>query len=303
MQELKINPEFASLLPPLTDEEFSGLEADIIENGCRDALVVSNGFLIDGHNRLIICKKHHIKFSTVEMTFDSDDDAKIWIWKNQGNRRNLTPLAKIELAAKMKPVLEARAKARQLAVLKRGNKTPVVEILPQREHSKVRDELAEQAGVSGRTFDKGVYVLENADEETKDRLRRGEKGLSISGVYKDLKAQEALENQTDEVPVASPEEIEVPETVPAETTAEPENPYREEISKIVHENVDKYHFDCVNLMHIPKYQTVQLRNCLFKLFTCEYRVNLVVELIEEMVTEDGKEVVSDLMKTLKKKFK
>lgn len=56
MQEL-INLKFASLLPHLTNEEFSGLDADIIENGCRDALVVSNGFLIDGHNRLIICKK------------------------------------------------------------------------------------------------------------------------------------------------------------------------------------------------------------------------------------------------------
>ena len=302
MQELKINPEFASLLPPLTDEEFNGLETDIIENGCRDALVVSNGYLIDGHNRYIICEKNHIEFSTVEMAFDSDDDVKIWIWKNQGNRRNISNLVKIELATKMKPILEERAKERQLTGLKRGDKSPVVEILPPRDHSKVRDELAEQAGVSGRTFDKGVYVLENADEETKDRLRRGEKGLSISGVYNDLKAQAALENQTDDIPVASPEE-EDSETLPAKNTEKPENPYREEISKIVHENVDKYHFDCVNLMHIPKYQTVQLRNCLFKLFTCEYRVNLVVELIEEMVTEDGKEVVSDLMKTLKKKFK
>ncbi|MDO4588163.1 MAG: hypothetical protein Q4C95_12875 [Planctomycetia bacterium] len=79
MKELKINPEFASLLPPLTNEEFNGLETDIIENGCRDALVVWNDTIIDGHNRYSIALEHNIPFKTVETTFESINDAKLWI--------------------------------------------------------------------------------------------------------------------------------------------------------------------------------------------------------------------------------
>lgn len=38
--ELKTNEKFKSLVPPLTVEEYSQLEKNIIEEGCRDALVV-----------------------------------------------------------------------------------------------------------------------------------------------------------------------------------------------------------------------------------------------------------------------
>ncbi|MDD3587596.1 MAG: hypothetical protein PHQ75_10480 [Thermoguttaceae bacterium] len=309
MKQLKINPEFENLLPSLTEEEFNGLEADIIENGCRDAILVWNNVVVDGHNRLRICRKNNIDYTTAERTFASDNAAKIWIWKNQGNRRNLTPLAKIELAAKMKPILEAEAKERQ-GTRTDLNRKNIVEILPQCS-GRVRDELAEQAGVSGRTFDKGLYVLEHADEETKDKLRRGEKGVSISGVYNELKSQEVQDKPVEKEPESNEEQTveepsaEEPVTVDNEPTIQGEdvNPYAERIKEIVYGDVEKYHYDCVNLMNIPKYQTIQLRNCLFKLFTADYRVDLIIGLMEEMVDVDGKEVVSDLMKTLKKKFK
>jgi hypothetical protein len=41
------------------------------------------------------------------------DDAKLWIIRNQLGRRNLEPFAKIELAKRARPLLEARAKANQ----------------------------------------------------------------------------------------------------------------------------------------------------------------------------------------------
>lgn len=44
--QLKIDPEFQSLIPPLTPEEFRQLETNIIEDGCRDPLQPEIGGLM-----------------------------------------------------------------------------------------------------------------------------------------------------------------------------------------------------------------------------------------------------------------
>jgi N6-adenosine-specific RNA methylase IME4 len=91
LPKLKINLAFKALLPPLSVEELAALEAELIKDGCRDALVTWNGTLLDGHNRYALCQKHRIQFQTVEKTFASDEEAMDWIDANQIARRNLTP--------------------------------------------------------------------------------------------------------------------------------------------------------------------------------------------------------------------
>ena len=86
-----IDPEFKSLLWLLAPESLAQLEANILADGCRDALVTWRGILIDGHNRFAICSKHGLEFQTVEREF-SDRQAVIqWMDKNQMGRRNLSP--------------------------------------------------------------------------------------------------------------------------------------------------------------------------------------------------------------------
>lgn len=89
--QLKIEPEFQELIPPLTAEEYKQLEDNIIKEGCRDALVVWNGFIVDGHNRYEICQRHGVEFKTVEQNFSNKDEVMDWIDANQLGRRNLTP--------------------------------------------------------------------------------------------------------------------------------------------------------------------------------------------------------------------
>lgn len=89
--EIKIDQEFQALIPPLAAEERQQLEANIVQDGCRDPLVVWNGILIDGHNRYEICTRLGIEFDTVEKEFASRDDAMDWIDFNQLGRRNLHP--------------------------------------------------------------------------------------------------------------------------------------------------------------------------------------------------------------------
>jgi hypothetical protein len=95
---VKINPEFQSLIPLMVKEEKDALEASLLADGCRDPLVVWDGFLIDGHMRWEIIQKHGqdaspiiIPYQIIEKTFESKNAAKLWIINNQFARRNLTP--------------------------------------------------------------------------------------------------------------------------------------------------------------------------------------------------------------------
>ena len=93
MQNLKIDPEFQSKIPPLTAEERSQLEANILEEGrLLNPLIVWKGFIVDGHNRFEILKEHpEIEYTILEKEFAGREEAIVWICKNQLGRRNLTP--------------------------------------------------------------------------------------------------------------------------------------------------------------------------------------------------------------------
>jgi hypothetical protein len=87
----QIDREFHSLIAPLKPEEHRQLEANLRAEGCRDAFVVWNSLLLDGHNRLEICSRLHIAYKTSNIELPNREAAKLWIEENQVGRRNLTP--------------------------------------------------------------------------------------------------------------------------------------------------------------------------------------------------------------------
>ena len=93
LQHLTIDPEFASKIPPLREEEMKQLEENILADGVViNPLIVWNGVIVDGHNRYHILQKHpEIQFTTYEKQFPDRYAAISWICKNQLGRRNLTP--------------------------------------------------------------------------------------------------------------------------------------------------------------------------------------------------------------------
>ena len=76
MINLKIDPEFQSQIPPLTDDEFKQLEENILKEGkLLSPLIVWNNTLVDGHNRYAILQKHpEIYFSTMPLPLNSYTD-------------------------------------------------------------------------------------------------------------------------------------------------------------------------------------------------------------------------------------
>ncbi len=73
MINLKIDPEFQSQIPPLTDDEFKQLEENILKEGkLISPLIVWGNTLVDGHNRYAILQEHpEIYFSTMPLPFES----------------------------------------------------------------------------------------------------------------------------------------------------------------------------------------------------------------------------------------
>ena len=86
---LTIDPEFASIIPPLREEEQKQLEENILADGVViNPLIVWNGVIVDGHNRYRILQQHpELQFTTYEKAFSDRYEAIAW---NQLGRRNLT---------------------------------------------------------------------------------------------------------------------------------------------------------------------------------------------------------------------
>jgi phage N-6-adenine-methyltransferase len=179
---MKIDAEFKALIPPPTAEELEYLEASVVAEGCRDALVLWDDTLIDGHNRYDICTKHGIKYQTVQKSFDSRDAVKAWILRNQLARRNLTAFQRTEIALQLEEIYAAEAKAR----FGGRHKDSTVENLPQLNEGKVRDKIGEIAGVSGKQVDKIKTILREAPPTVVQKVRAGE--ISVNRAYNEVKA-------------------------------------------------------------------------------------------------------------------
>lgn len=205
---MHIDKEFQSLIPPLTAEEYAGLEESILSEGCRDALVVWGDTLIDGHNRYEICTKHNIPFKTVTKNFASREDVKLWMIGNQLARRNINNYARTTLEC-LSDEIQANRKKNQ------GMRTDlfVKSQKSQVEHETVNTakEVAHRANVGEQTASRVMTINKRIDaaianndtvagqnpEELKRQLMNGE--ISINQAYTEVKRQEKAEQRAEKM--------------------------------------------------------------------------------------------------------
>lgn len=88
--KLRVDPEFQTLISPLSQEEYELLEQNIIRDGCREPISIWNNVILDGHNRYKICLQHSIPFSVMHISITNRQDAIVWICANQLGRRNIS---------------------------------------------------------------------------------------------------------------------------------------------------------------------------------------------------------------------
>ncbi len=187
-RDIIIDPEFAALIPPLTPDEFSGLEKSILEEGCRNAIIVWGNIIIDGHNRFNICSKHNIPYRTEYRDFPNREAAMLWMLQNQLSRRNLNDFQRVEMVRKCEQAVKAQAKERQ-ATSTGGTKPQLREKLPEAATGKrANDELGAMAGVSRKTYEHAATILDKAPEPVVEATRNSE--LSINAAYEVTKMPE-----------------------------------------------------------------------------------------------------------------
>ena len=204
MINLKIDPEFQSQIPPLTDDEFKQLEENILKEGkLLSPLIVWNNTLVDGHNRYAILQKHpEIYFSTMPLRFENREEAVAWICRNQLGRRNLSPEQKRYLLGKQ---YEAEKKA---AKIFRGNQYTLAKKSGgdhgDNHHSgkKTCERIAEENGVSKATvlraskYMKGVEIAESLIPGMREKILNKQVKVSKADMHRLARANYDARAQT-----------------------------------------------------------------------------------------------------------
>jgi hypothetical protein len=123
---LTISPALQSLNPPLSPEARAQLEANVLRDGCLDALVVwqEEQILLDGHNRYAICEHHGLPYRIHELSLPDLDAAQLWIIDHQDGRRNLTPNQLSYLRGKKYEIQKRQGKRTDLTSGKSYQKLP-----------------------------------------------------------------------------------------------------------------------------------------------------------------------------------
>lgn len=112
--DIVVLEELKAYIDPLTADEYEALERSLLAEGCRDALVLWNDILVDGHNRYGICQKHNLPFNTVQNTrFQSMDDVHLWMIEQHLGRRSVSDYQRGVLALRKRAILGARQKAQR----------------------------------------------------------------------------------------------------------------------------------------------------------------------------------------------
>lgn len=192
MRELKIDPELRDLLPPLSDEEKKKLEDSLLKLGYKGAPIYTwHGYIVDGHNRYELCRKHNIDFLTDDL--DLGDNATIidvmeWMINTQLGRRNLPPAQRISVVDKFKKKIQEQAKENMSIGGSSDKKgSPNGETLIQKQ-THTDKELAKMAGVGTGTIARYNRVMNSDDEELKKKVLSDE--VKINTAYEEIRKKE-----------------------------------------------------------------------------------------------------------------
>lgn len=283
--DLKIDPEFDSLMPDLAEDEYKGLESSLVGEGCRDPLVVWNGIILDGHNRYKICTKHNIIFKIVTQNLSSREEAMVWIIDNQIHRRNLNAFQRGELALKKESIIRLKAKENEIKAGKlfgKGHKNidpkgcPILD--NPIEAIDTKKELAELAKVSHGTMGKIQKIAEKATEDQKHELREGK--ASINEVYKQIRTTERREERMQNILELSTQETEDLDSLGKFPIILADPPWEYEHSYTDSRRVDNQ-YPTMSLEQLKEMdiESISCEDCLLFLWVVNPKVEEAIELI------------------------
>ena len=204
--KLTVNPEYEQLVPPLSNTEYASLKESIKDNGLWLPIITnSDGVILDGHHRFKVCQELDIQTKHAVRDFENKLFEKKFVIEANLKRRQLNDFQKAELGVLLLPLEEKIAQQRQIESGKKN--------LPLRSNElkgQSRDIVAKTVGLSGTTFERAKKIIEEASEETKQKLREGNPHTSISKEYQTIRKNEKKQVRHDEIKKI---QVNLPETV------------------------------------------------------------------------------------------
>jgi hypothetical protein len=157
MYRLAIDPEFQALLERPDETEVGELDASLLDEGCRDAIVyweldskpLEQCPIIDGHTRYERCNVLGIPYRVVGLKLKDRTTVLRWMCRNQLGRRNVSEVRKFRL----------RSILYDAAVQEQAEKARSSDATDEAKASVVK-QVAEEAGVDVSTINRDLKKRE-----------------------------------------------------------------------------------------------------------------------------------------------
>jgi len=201
MYNIKVNEEYAKLVPQLSIAEYNSFKEDVKQNGVQVPIITNqHGTILDGHHRYrtwVIDLGRPVTEMPKPTVLNYDDklQEKLFVINVNLKRRQLNSFQRICLALKIKPILQEVAKRNQKAGIKIDttsvrNQTQVGGFGSNSSGvSRVDEQIGKYAGGIGKdTVRKVETILRKGTEEQIKNLEKGK--TTINSVANQIRNRE-----------------------------------------------------------------------------------------------------------------
>ncbi|WP_266158628.1 plasmid replication/partition related protein [Dyella silvatica] len=259
--DIVVNEELKAYIDPMTADEHEALERSILAEGCRDALVLWDNILVDGHNRYGICRKHDLPFNTVQNThFRSIEDVHLWMINQHLGRRSVSDFQRGVLALRKREILAER----QIRVPVADSESAMAPVtadaavdnpataeiaaaeLPQATPLKSREAIAREARLSSSQVVLIEKIQKQAEPEVVAAVKSGTISINAAAAVASLPAEEQraaaiaggdeLKQAAKRVRESKRKPRKEPEAVEAATESEELQTLRQRVAELTAEN-------------------------------------------------------------------
>lgn len=176
--QIHINEEYFDLVDRPTKEERQLIKESIIINGQREPIIINEKYeILDGHTRFEICRELGLQVKAVIKQFNDKLQEKLYVIGVNLERRQFSKFQKFEHVYKQYLLEKQYAKKRHY----RGSLPP---------KGRAIEIVGKSIGMSAYMFYMCVYLKQNADNKTIEKLRRGE--IAISTTYAKIRQKESV---------------------------------------------------------------------------------------------------------------
>jgi ParB-like chromosome segregation protein Spo0J len=175
--EYSIHPA-ASIFPMMSDSEIDKLAEDIRENGLLHPIVVHDGQVVDGRNRLEGCKRAGVEPVFVE--WKGEGSIVSWILSANLHRRHLTDGQRAIVAGRVAEALAAEGRERSAQNLRKTGGLVDGLDLTRPGEGRSSEQAASLLNVSASATKQATKVLKTGDEKLIEAVTEGKVSLDAA---------------------------------------------------------------------------------------------------------------------------